>query len=239
MEDESKPIDTGKVRFTMLRLQATRLEEMRSFYHLTLGLPVESDVHNSLSIRFGQTVIEFQGASDKSSKPFYHFAFNIPENKFAEAKRWLAKRCTLLKDPTGADELFFSKWNAHAVYFADPAGNIGELIARHTLANAAAGAFDQEDILYASEIGLVAHDPKALGTEIGAHFGLPGGGSMFVGDPSGYFVLPPVSRLWIPEEKQKASIYPAEVKLAVETEIMEYRARDLPYVIFADGKGSE
>lgn len=232
-EVSSEP-DAGKVRFTSLRLQSTRLDEMRSFYHQTLGLPVESDSANSLSIRFGKTVIEFQGVSEESSRPYYHFAFNIRENKFIEAKAWLTKRCALLRDPTGADELFFSKWNAHAVYFADPAGNIGELIARHTLANASAGAFDERDILYASEIGLVSHDPKTFGTEIGSHFGLPGGGSMFVGDPSGYFVLPPVDRLWIPEEKQKAAIFPAEVTLASETPIMEYRARDLPYVIRAE-----
>jgi hypothetical protein len=239
MEGASTAPDAGQVRFAAMRLQATRLEEMRSFYHQTLGLPVEADTENSLSIRFGRTVIEFQGTSEKSSNPFYHFAFNIPENQFAEAKAWLAKRCTLLRDSTGADELFFSKWNAHAVYFADPAGNIGELIARHTLANAASGTFDEGNILYASEIGLVAHDPNAFGTQLGAHFGLPGGGSMFVGDPSGYFVLPPVDRLWIPEERQKATIFPAEVTLAINNEITEYCPKDLPYVIRTAGKESK
>jgi hypothetical protein len=28
--------------------------------------------------------------------PFYHFAINIPKNKFAEAKRWLLSRIEIL-----------------------------------------------------------------------------------------------------------------------------------------------
>src|SRR5690606_32649521 len=49
-------------------------------------------------------------------------------------------------------------WNAHSVFFFDPAGNVVEYIARHDLANAAPGDFGVDDILYASEIAFVVDD---------------------------------------------------------------------------------
>jgi catechol-2,3-dioxygenase len=56
----------------------------------------------------------------------------------------------------------FPAWNAHAIYFWDPSGNLGELIARHDLPNATTGTFTDEDILYASEIGIVVNDVPAM-----------------------------------------------------------------------------
>ncbi len=60
------------------------------------------------------------------------FAFNIPENQFREAKAWLASRVEIAR-PNGSDEIFYDDWNAHAVYFPDPGGNLVEFIARHNL----------------------------------------------------------------------------------------------------------
>ena len=204
----------GRLRF--IRLAATRLDEMRHFYGTLWGLRVQGEEKNSLAIRFGSTLIEFQ-ARPQTLKPFYHFAFNIPENKFTSAKKWLGQRCPLLRDSeTGADELFSKMWNAHAVYFQDPSGNIGELIARHSLPAAATGDFDvEEDILYASEIGLVSPNPAELAEAIAREFGLkPYPSIFFMGDERGMFVLPSVDRPWIPERRQKAAIFPAEIELA-------------------------
>jgi catechol-2,3-dioxygenase len=56
----------------------------------------------------------------------------------------------------------YRHWNAHSIFFLDPAGNVLEYIARHDLKNAADGPFGWTDILYASEIGLVVDDvPRA------------------------------------------------------------------------------
>lgn len=203
----------GKGRFSLLRLQATHLAEMQRFYAKTLGVPVHAKAEQSFTAAFGETMIEFQQVAGKQ-EPCYHFAFNVPENKFKQAKGWLADRCPLLKDSrTGADELFFEEWNAHAVYFRDPSGNIGELIARHTLANARDGAFKVQDLLYASEIGLVSPEPARLVAGIGDAFGLKPflGNSFFIGDEYGLFVLPPEGRPWIPERRQKAAVFAAEV----------------------------
>jgi catechol 2,3-dioxygenase-like lactoylglutathione lyase family enzyme len=218
-------------RFAFIRLHATRLEEMRRFYGTVLGLPLDRETKDSLTVRFGGTRIEFtQHPGDHD--PFYHFAFNIPENKFAAAKKWLGLRCPLLRDSEdGADELFFETWNAHAVYFQDPSGNVGELIARHTLSSAAKGDFDVEDILYASEIGLVSGDPSVLAEAITREFGLkPYPTTFFMGDERGMFVLPSVGRPWIPERRQKATVFPAEVELTGHG-AKELRPSELPYVL--------
>lgn len=219
----------GRIRF--IRLNATCLEEMRRFYGTLLGLPIHAETKNSLTIRFGSTLIEFVDVP-KTQEPFYHFAFNIPENKFASAKEWLGQRCPLLRDnETDADELFFKKWNAHAVYFQDPNGNIGELIARHTLPSTAKGGFGVNDILYASEIGLVSPNPDELVEAIARDFGLlPYNSTFFMGDERGMFVLPAVDRLWIPERRQKAAVFPVEVELAGHGG-KELRPAELPYVI--------
>ncbi len=53
-------------------------------------------------------------------------------------------------------------WNSHSVYFEDPAGNILELIARHTMNNSVDRPFDpKQDILCISEIGVPTRDVPA------------------------------------------------------------------------------
>jgi catechol 2,3-dioxygenase-like lactoylglutathione lyase family enzyme len=229
-EDVKKAEITNRFRF--LRLQTSQLEEMRQFYVKTLGVTQHAKSERSFTATFGATRIEFQKA-ERGSQPFYHFAFNVPENKFAKAKSWLAERCPLLKDSrTGQDELFFDAWNAHAVYFRDPGGNIGELIARHTLANARDGEFGVDDLLCASEIGLVSDEPAQLVTGIGEAFGLKPylGNSMFVGDEHGLFVLPPVGRPWIPDRQQNAAVFPVEMTIDGHDQ-KELRVPNLPYVV--------
>ena len=63
---------------------------------------------------------------------YYHFAFNIPANKFSEAKVWAKERVSLLVEE-GEDEANFVHLPAHALYFYDPAGNIVELISRQSV----------------------------------------------------------------------------------------------------------
>jgi len=218
-------------RFSFLRLQASRLDEMRRFYLKTLVLPLHREGKSSLSVRFGRTVIEFTAA--EKGEPFYHFAFNVPENKFKQAKDWLARRCPLLRDSSsGDDEIFFKAWNAHAVYFRDPSGNIGELIARHTLKNARNGAFDEQDILYASEIGLPSRAPEQLATGLSENLRLRQyhDSSMFIGDERGLFVLPPTGRPWIPDRRQRAAVFAAEITFQGNG-VKEYRPPELPYVL--------
>lgn len=222
-------------RFSHIRLQTHRLEELQEFYSKTIGLPIVADTARSVTFRAGASAIEFV-QTDDGFEPFYHFAFTIPENKFHLGKEWLKSRCPLLRFPDGTDEVFFEGWNAHATYFHDPAHNIVEFIARHTLANAAPGPFGLDDILCTSEIGLVTRDQEATSKAITAAFGIEryGKSYFFTGDANGVFVIPTVGRLWIPEQKQPATIFPVQVTVR-SGDRPPLRFADLPYEIFTAG----
>jgi catechol-2,3-dioxygenase len=132
----------------------------------------------------------------------YHVAFNVPENQFAEAKLWLAARAPLIRDHAGREEFHFAGWKAHAVYCYDPAGNIIELIARHTLSNATDQPFTAASLLEISEIGLAVADVPAmvarLQAELGAAVYAGAGSADFtaVGDEHGLLIVVRQGRVW-------------------------------------------
>lgn len=155
------------------------LTEVKAFYHESLGLSVLEDQRERLTIAAGSTRLTFTSAKKDDEKPFYHFAFNIPENKILSAWKWQRERTPLLpiparlRDPKFPDDIVdYRHWNAHSVFFLDPAGNVVEYIARHDLNNAAAGEFDTQDILYASEIGLIVDDVPATALKLQEVVGL-------------------------------------------------------------------
>lgn len=139
-----------------LTLQTRDIAALRQFYTETLGLRLTRDARDTITIAAGGTELTF--VETDSGHPIYHFAFNIPENKLDAARTWLRPRTPLHREPGGDEVYDFASWNAHAVYFFDPAGNILEFIARHNLKNASSGVFTSDDILYASEIGIVVDD---------------------------------------------------------------------------------
>ncbi|MBT9587106.1 hypothetical protein IV102_27435 [bacterium] len=91
----------------------------------------------------------------------YHFAFNLPRNQMGQAHEWLSGRLPLPSDEEGQSVMSFPRWNAHSVYFTDPAGNILECIARHNLANHSRLPFGPSRWLEISEVGLVVEDVAA------------------------------------------------------------------------------
>ena len=195
-------------RFQRLRLStsADRLEEMRKFYEGALHLPLVTDDAGSLTFQAGRTRMKFAADSNGGS-PFYHFAFNIPENKLEKAIDWLSGRVPLLKGRRGNHVVHFEWLNAHSVYFYDPAGNLLEFIAHHPLKNGRPGKFDEQDILYTSEIGLVTKDVLKLSSELDAKLGLTNYATTHhrpvsdvfqpIGDPYGFFIVVKHERIWL------------------------------------------
>lgn len=207
-------------RLARVKLQCHKMDELRRFYGKTLGLPT-SDKDNCYTIKTGPSELEFSPAAP-STEPFYHFAWNIPENQFAEAKKWLSQRTPLLKDSqTGKDEVYFASWNAHAIYFRDPAGNIGEFIARHTLKNSATTRFSEQSLQCLSEIGMVTRDVKTISSDLSKKLDWPktSGEMSFVGDGMGYLIVAPTGRPWLPDRIQKAIA--ASVDVCVEAKLMQ------------------
>lgn len=206
------------VEFLRLRLRTSHLEEQRDFYRDRLGLPIVAETHDFVTIRAGNTELQFVH-SEVAGHPYYHFAFNIPENKLDAAITWMRSRAPLVQRRGTDGPIFhFAHWNAHAIYFFDPAGNIVEFIARHTLPNSAAGAFDVPDILYASEIGLVVPEVPQAVAALKGRLGIEeyvGVSNVFapVGNEYGLFIVVQTGRTWFGTENLAAAVFPAEVRL--------------------------
>lgn len=192
--------DPARIRRLRLRTTAP-LAAMKAFYHGQLGLEVLHETNSELTIAGGATPITFVSAPAEVGAPFYHFAFNIPENKVRGAHVWQKQRSELLpifpeqRDPDYPDEVIhFRNWEAHSVFFLDPAENIVEYIGRHRLNNAAEGEFTTKDILYASEIAFIADDVLTVGGGIETAFELPRFGNpsenfMALGDDHGLLLV--------------------------------------------------
>ncbi|RIK42800.1 MAG: glyoxalase/bleomycin resistance/dioxygenase family protein [Chloroflexi bacterium] len=222
-------------RIVALELQTHILPELCAFYAETLKLPTTSHDHEACVVQAGGTRITFRATSD-GSQPYYHVAFNIPENKLAAAKAWLEQRVSLLRHAeTGDDVVFFEAWNAHALFFYDPAGSLLELIARHTLANATTGPFTSADILYVSEIALRGPSQEQTAARLRETFGLTHyqGQLSFLGDERGLLIASPPDRLWIPEFKKRGGTFPTQVTLAGHgTASLAFP--DAPFVVTSD-----
>ncbi len=226
------------MRITHVQLHTHCLDDQRRFYEKVLRLTAPSEAQCCV-VEAGETRLEFVSTPD-DSRPCYHFAFNIPENKLPEAKAWVSERCVLLKDSeTQRDELFFPHWNAHSIYFHDAAHNVVELIARHSLDNATDESFSAQQILGVSEIGIVV-DPEGEGRrEIRSALGIQAyqGSSFAVGDETGLFILPREGRPWIPERTQPAAAFPTRVTVQGEkAQTFSFTVIDRPYEIVVENK---
>lgn len=208
--------------FRRVALYTTKLEEMRRFYESGLGFRIVSSDERSFALEAGSSILEFRAGV--SFTPLYHYALSIPENKIEEALAWTQERI-----PVATGIYDFDFWNAHAFYFLDPEGNIGELIARHSLPNATSKPFDIGLIENVNELGVVTSDVAAVGRVLGEKFGLkpfpdpnaePGGEFQALGNAEGMFIVVKSGRTWLGSDRS-ATAFPAEVTLGFSGESFE------------------
>lgn len=225
---------SAKVEISHTRLRANNLAEQAAYYRDVLMLPVEAS-DESVRVTAGSSVIEFL-PGDPAQRPFYHFAFTIPENQLASAMAWLEPRCPILNIRDTQEKIIqFKSWNAESFYFNDPAGNIHEFIVHHDLANGVPGSFVPEHILWQSEIGFVVPDVPAAEKEIEGSLGLQyykDHSPVFsaVGDTRGLLILVKQDRIWLPTTDVHADVFPTEVTLATSSAgTLEFNG--LPYRI--------
>lgn len=214
-----------------LRLATRDLAAQRAFYVAALGLAPLGETADTLTVGAGASRLVFEATAGGAAAQ--HVAFNIPENKLAEAKTWLAGRVTLLTRE-GEDEFTSGRWNSRQVYFADPAGNILEFIARHDLSNAAPGAFGPREVLGVSEVGLPVDDVPAAAALLAAELGIAPyqeQGATFapLGDEHGLFIVVERGRPWFPTDTP-AAVAPIAVALAGPRDRVYHLPR-LPYRI--------
>ena len=201
-------------------------DAMEAFYRDRLELATER-APGRVVVTAGDTRITFV-EDRKAANPFYHFAFNIPENKIVAARAWQLQRSPLLPIPERnrasslpPDIVDYSHWNAHSVFFLDPGGNVVEYIARHDLKNAADGPFRSSDILGTSEIALIVDDVPGTVTKLRPALALEqyrGSSDDFaaLGDEEGLVLVMRRGRIlnFNPATQEKAArVYPTVVRL--------------------------
>ena len=178
---------------------------LSAFYRDVLGLPLEGP-----AVRVGETLLRFESEDDA----FYHFALLVPGDRFDAALEWARERVELL-----GDVFDFDFWDARAVYFLDPAGNIVELIAHHELARSGrSGAFAANELVGVSELGIVGDPPQLLRELETAGIELWDGSVegenqlAFVGEQGRTLILSPPGRGWLPTGRP-AEPHPVELVL--------------------------
>ena len=185
-------------------------------------------------------------AEPEQGEPWYHVAFNIPENKIVSALEWQKKRTPVIQtpdrllDPAFPDQIrHFRNWNAHALFFFDPAGNLLEYIARHDLGNSAPGPFTASDILYASEIGFVVDEQEESARHLHRDLGLPAyppGTSRWwaMGSEAGLLLCLPKRRWGENTERPKRfAVYPTEASIQGTNGRVTYSLPGYPYRVEA------
>ena len=215
---------------TRLEILTLNLVAQKEFYSSVLDLPVHFE-NNSLHIQAGKTDLIFKAQNNFEGA--YHFCFDIPQNQFANAKRWLSTKIPLLQDDKGSDEFTSDSWNSSSIYFKDSAGNILELIARHNQNNAVDSEFNSTQILQVSEIGLPSKDVISFAKELCEKLGVEVYKQDFnetftpIGDEDGLLILPSEGRIWYPNTGVSAQLLP--IKIVLETSTRSFQIHGFPY----------
>ncbi len=198
-----------------LNLYSNKIEELYKFYTETIGLRGNLSETEFVLKTANNSEVIFNKTSDPS---YYHFAFNIPTNKVYEAHKWLEDRVDTLPEPESGNKIIhFVDWNAHAVYFRDPAGNIVEFIARHDLDNTSTDHFSVRDILSISEIGVPSNNVLESFEKLHDQLWLQRYSGDFekfcaVGDETGLIILTETERNWYPTDT-KSEKFPFEAEI--------------------------
>jgi catechol 2,3-dioxygenase-like lactoylglutathione lyase family enzyme len=227
------------MKIKSVSLKTDRLAELLSFYSGTLGMDLVSQTDAGFTLDAGGSELTFDHSSEHTGA-FYHFAFNIPENQFDDSIKWLEGKADLIT--LDGEHIFdFKAWDAHSIYFYDPAGNIVEFIARHRLNNSSDKEFSGKSILSISEMGMPVKNVRKFYERLYGDLDLPlftGDLKTFTagGDDNGLIIIVPEERNWFPDCPH-AEIFP----IALEIEGIkkgEVLLKEYQYSIVSKGFGA-
>jgi len=189
-----------------LILQTSAIHRTKLFYNKTLELEILDETEEKISFKAGKTKLTFEATA--TGKPFYHFAFNITNNKFSDSFEWLSSKLDIL--PVNDDMLIagYDNWNAQSFYFYDNNGSIVEFIVRFDLPYHSVESFSSKMIEEVSEIGIVTEDVEALAEKLHNDRGIPyfkAGPRLpdfaVMGDDYGLLLVCQQKRGWVPTHK--------------------------------------
>lgn len=186
-------------------LKTSSIEKTKAFYTQVLGLDISVETNNSISFTVGTSTLSFELEED--TKAFYHFAFNIAENKLEEAMQYIEQKDVPILDFKGEQFADFTDWNARSFYFHDNNMNIVELIARYDLGYTTNQPFDENALKEISEIGFVVDDVKLAANKLQMQYsmqlfskGPEKEDFMVLGDDRGLILLSATDRGWYPTD---------------------------------------
>lgn len=187
-----------------LEILSANLAETESFYKRVLGLkPYRKEDRTLLFYCIGHTRLIFRHA--EGIKPVYHFAIDLPNNRFFDCYSHIKQHTDLLPVEKGDDIANFVNWDAKSFYFLDNNGNIVEGITRYPNRQISHEPFGTQSYIGISEIGFVTNNvPELADTLLNVH-GVPifhrqprGDKFTVSGDDEGLFILAEKGREWYP-----------------------------------------
>lgn len=206
------------MQFLKVQLLTADLSATEQFYAATLGLPVHRPAADCVAVQVGSSVVKFRQAPTGAA-PFYHVAFTVPANQIEAAQTWLQARLKLLPVTETGCLADFRNWQAQALYFHDPSGNILECIARAPLRNHSAQPFGPHSFLALSEVGLVVPNVPAYCQLLAETHGIvpfPRGPVTpefaALGSDEGLLIVSAQGRGWVPT-RRAAEAHPLRVTL--------------------------
>ncbi len=215
-------INGSRMYIDELFILARNSPGQKDFYSNILGLELFGETATRFSIRMGRSVLHMEYAAEATP---YHFAVNIPSNQVPAALQWLHQRVVILKD--GDREIQeFTAWNARAMYFYDPDGNIVELIGRRDLQNQSERDFGPDGFLALSEIGIPTKDIESIYTQVNQVAGINIYSGNFInfcalGDPDGLLIcLNKNAKGWFPTND---TAHPSEFRMTMRVGDKGYR----------------
>jgi catechol 2,3-dioxygenase-like lactoylglutathione lyase family enzyme len=204
------------MRIEEVTLETASLARTRLFYHKTLELPVEKETGDTITFRVGASLLTFREVH--GTKPYYHIAFNITNNKFSDSFEWVSNKLDILFPPDKLPIIPYPEWNAQSFYFLDNNGSILEFITRFDLPYLSKEPFSINDIKEISELGIVSSEVSATAEAIRTAYGLPyfskskpSENFAVLGDDSGLLIIIPPGHHWVPTNKP-ARVFPMTIK---------------------------
>ncbi|AWH86645.1 hypothetical protein HYN59_16705 [Flavobacterium album] len=186
-----------------IELLSDDLTETTRFYKKVLGLDPYAAEKDLVTFSIGVTKLIFRRSA--GIKPVYHFAIDVPNNRFEEAYRMMKWRTEIISGGPSGDIVDFTNWDAKSFYFLDNNGNILEFITRYSNKNFSNYPFSSNSYINISEIGMVTNNVTELAETLVKEYGLPifhrqprGENFTVVGDDDGLFILGSKGRDWYP-----------------------------------------
>jgi catechol 2,3-dioxygenase-like lactoylglutathione lyase family enzyme len=205
------------VQLREIRLASARIGEQRALYAGAFGLPA-ADEDGGLAVTIGDARLVLEPGETSPQ----HFAIRIPSDAYADALAWLGARVELLTGEDGSPAFAFPDWNADSAYFADPDGNIVELIAHHDLSEPYVPPFGPPALLGICEAGMPVDDVGGFLDELERRTGArrwSGNRETFAaaGTKAGSLIVVKRGRVWYPTDAAAATRPPVSVATGAGT----------------------